>query len=134
MHVEVVTNIVPTMNDDDAQLKGIADWIKNELGELTPWHVTRFYPQHRLTHLPPTPLETIERAYDIGKAAGLKFVYAGNVPGHSSENTVCYSCGKTIIDRYGYQTNIKGLQDSRCRYCGADLNIVVSGSKEGKDD
>ena len=134
MHVEVVTNIIPTMNDDDAQLTGIARWIKDELGELTPWHVTRFHPQHRITHLPPTPLEIIERACEIGKAVGLKFVYAGNVPGHSSESTVCYNCGKMIIDRYGYQTNIEGLDGSRCRYCGADLNFVGSGLKEGKDD
>ena len=134
MHVEVVTNIVPTMNDDDVQLKGIASWIKSELGEFTPWHVTRFHPQYKLTNLPPTPLETIDRAYEIGKAAGLKFVYAGNVPGHSSESTVCYNCGKMIINRYGYQIDIKGLEGSRCRYCGTDLNFVVSGSKEGKDD
>ena len=133
MHVEVVTNIIPTMNDD-AQLQGIADWIKNELGELTPWHVTRFHPQYRINNLPPTPLETIERACEIGKAAGLKFVYTGNVPGHSSESTVCYNCGKIIIDRYGYQTNIEGLDGSRCKYCNAELNFVVSGSKEGKDD
>ena len=134
MHVEAVTNIIPTMNDDDAQLKGIAEWIKTELGDLTPWHVTRFHPQYQINHLPPTPLETINRAYQIGRDLGLKFVYAGNVPGHPSESTVCYNCGKMIIDRYGYKTNIKGLNGSRCKYCDADLNIVVSGSKEGKDD
>jgi pyruvate formate lyase activating enzyme len=134
MHVEVVTNIIPTMNDDDEQLTGIASWIKNELGELTPWHVTRFHPLHRLKNLPPTPLETIERAYEIGQKAGLKFVYAGNVPGHSSESTACYSCGKLIVARYGYQTDIKGLDGSRCRFCGADLNFRVADSKEGQND
>jgi len=131
MHVEVVTNIIPTMNDDDEQLTGIANWIKNELGELTPWHVTRFHPHHRLRDLPPTPLETIERAWDIGKKAGLKFVYAGNVPGHSSESTVCYSCGKTNVERYGYQTDVRGLDGSRCKFCGAELNFRVSDPKEG---
>jgi pyruvate formate lyase activating enzyme len=131
MHVEVVTNIIPTMNDDDGQLTGIASWIKNELGELTPWHVTRFHPLHRLKNLPPTPLETIERACEIGQKAGLKFVYAGNVPGHSSESTVCYNCGKLIVARYGYQTDVKGLDGSRCRFCGAELNFRVAGSKEG---
>jgi pyruvate formate lyase activating enzyme len=126
MHVEVVTNIVPTMNDDDDQLAGLAKWIHDELGELTPWHVTRFYPHHRLTHLPPTPLEAIERACEIGKKAGLKFIYAGNVPGHESESTRCYSCGKTIIRRVGYETEVTGLADSKCRYCGADLNFRVA--------
>jgi len=125
MHVEVVTNIIPTMNDDDEQLKGIADWIYSELGGLTPWHVTRFYPHHNLNHLPPTPITTLERALEIGRKAGLKFIYAGNVPGHQSENTLCYSCGKLVIWRHGYSTELVGLDGSNCRYCGAYLNIIV---------
>ncbi|OGO31534.1 MAG: AmmeMemoRadiSam system radical SAM enzyme [Chloroflexi bacterium RBG_16_56_11] len=123
MHIEVVTNIIPTMNDDEAQLRGIAGWIKNELGELTPWHVTRFYPHHRLTHLPPTPIATIEWAVEIGQQAGLKFIYAGNIPGHDSESTRCYACGKTVVKRHGYQTEITGLDGSKCRFCGAELNF-----------
>ena len=123
MHIEVVTNIIPTMNDDNEQLEGIAHWIRNELGELTPWHVTRFYPNHALTNLPATPISTLERAYDIGKKAGLKFIYAGNVPGHKSENTFCYSCGKLVVERFGYQTEVVGLEDSRCQFCGAELNF-----------
>ena len=122
MHVEVVTNIIPTMNDDE-QLTGIARWIHDELGELTPWHVTRFYPHHRLMHLSPTPVATLERACDIGRQAGLKFVYTGNVPGHSHENTVCYNCGQLIVERFGYQTTVLGLVGSRCKFCGAELNF-----------
>ena len=123
MHVEVVTNIIPTMNDDDEQLEGIAHWIHDEMGELTPWHVTRFYPNYNLQHLPPTPVATIERAYEIGQKAGLKFVYAGNVPGHESESTTCYSCGKLVVERFGYQTKVVGLDGSKCRFCGAELNF-----------
>jgi pyruvate formate lyase activating enzyme len=123
MHVEVITNIIPTMNDDDQQLEGIANWIRDELGDLTPWHVTRFYPQHNMMHLPPTPISTLEHAYEIGKKAGLKFVYSGNVPGHRTENTFCYNCGKLIVERYGYQTKVIGLDGSRCRFCGAELNF-----------
>ncbi len=130
MHIEVVTNIIPTMNDDDQQLEGIANWIRDELGELTPWHVTRFHPQHHMMHLPPTPLSTIEHAYEIGHKVGLKFIYAGNFPGHQSESTRCYNCGKLNVERYGYQTNIKGLDGSKCRFCGAELNFRVPGSKE----
>jgi len=126
MHIEVVTNIVPTMNDDDTQLEGIAKWIRNELGELTPWHITRFYPNHNMKHLPTTPIETLERAYDIGQKAGLKFIYAGNVPGHSSESTTCYSCGKLNMERYGYRTMVSGIDGSKCLYCGAELNIRTS--------
>ncbi len=134
MHVEVVTNIVPTMNDDDAQLEGIAGWIHDELGELTPWHITRFYPHHHMAHLPPTPVETIEKAYDIGQKAGLKFISAGNIPGHQSESTTCYSCGKQNVERYGYRTEVTGLDGSKCKYCGADLNFRTfrqGGSEDG---
>ena len=123
MHVEVITNIIPTMNDDDAQLKGLAAWIRNELGELTPWHVTRFYPHYHLQNLPPTPIETLEKAYDIGKAEGLRFIYTGNVPGHDKENTYCYSCGKLVIRRAGYSAHLVGVKNSKCSFCGADLNI-----------
>ncbi len=123
MHVEVVTNIIPTMNDDDQQLEGIANWIRDELGELTPWHVTRFYPHHQMMHLPPTPVTTLERACEIGQKAGLKFIYAGNVPGHKSESTVCYSCGGLVVERFGYQTRVVGLEGSKCRFCGAELNF-----------
>jgi pyruvate formate lyase activating enzyme len=124
MHVEVITNIIPTMNDDDAQLAGIAGWIKENLGELTPWHVTRFYPHRLLKDIPPTPVATLERALAIGLNAGLKFVYVGNIPGHQGENTVCYRCGRLIIQRLGFAAEISGLNGSKCKYCGAELNIV----------
>jgi pyruvate formate lyase activating enzyme len=129
MHVEVVTNVIPTMNDDEDQLRGIAAWIRDDLGELTPWHVTRFYPQYRMDHLPPTPVATLERAVAIGKQEGLRFVYTGNVPGHANESTVCYSCGNLVIDRVGYHTRLVGLQDSKCKFCGADLNIRRSAAE-----
>ncbi|MDD5038332.1 MAG: AmmeMemoRadiSam system radical SAM enzyme [Dehalococcoidales bacterium] len=131
MHIEVVTNIIPTMNDDDEQLKGIANWIRNELGELTPWHVTRFYPNYKMMNLPPTPIFSLERAYNIGQQAGLKFIYAGNVPGHQSESTTCYSCGKTVVQRFGYQTKMIGLDGSKCRFCHAELNFRMK-SKGGQ--
>jgi pyruvate formate lyase activating enzyme len=123
MHVEVVTNIIPTMNDDEEQLTSIASWIRDNLGELTPWHLTRFHPLHEFTHLSATPLATLEKAYHIGKGAGLKFVYLGNVPGHEYENTVCYSCGKMVVRRVGYDTEVVGLDGSKCRFCGAELNF-----------
>jgi pyruvate formate lyase activating enzyme len=123
MHVEVVTNLIPSMNDDEEQLSGIAAWIKEALGELTPWHITRFHPHRRLTHLKPTGLTALEKAVDIGRRAGLRFVYLGNVPGHAYENTVCYKCGTLAIERTGYDINVKAVTGSCCAVCGADLNI-----------
>jgi len=123
MHVEVVTNIVPSMNDDPKQLGDLATWIKGYLGELTPWHVTRFYPAYNLAHLPATSVSSLEMAYRTGKEKGLKFVYLGNVPGHEYENTVCYSCGRMIVHRVGYNTEVLGLDGSKCKFCGAELNF-----------
>ncbi len=131
MHVEIVTNVIPTMNDDDKQLEGIATWIKNELGELTPWHVTRFYPMHRMAHLNATPVATLEHACEIGKRVGLKFIYTGNIPGHANENTVCYNCGRLVVERHGYQARVVGLNGSRCRFCGAELNFRTGPAREG---
>ena len=123
MHVEVVTNIVPTMNDDDAQLEGIAHWIHDKLGDMAPWHVTRFHPNYHIADLPPTPVTTLEKAVKIGRKAGLRFIYVGNVFGHPSETTVCPNCGRPVVERIGYETHVTGLEGSCCQFCGADLNF-----------
>ncbi|MBI2863361.1 MAG: AmmeMemoRadiSam system radical SAM enzyme [Chloroflexi bacterium] len=123
MHVEVVTNVIPGLNDADSDFAGIAAWIAKDLGELTPWHVTRFYPHYELSHLPPTPVQTIEKGCEIGRQAGLRFVYVGNVPGHQSENTVCHQCGRLLIQRLGYSARVVGIEGGQCSRCGADVNI-----------
>ncbi len=126
-HVEIVTNVIPTMNDDDAQLKNIAEWIRDALGPETPWHVTRFMPYLKLSYLPPTPVATLERARTIGLEAGLDFVYIGNVPGHAGENTFCPECGALDIERDGYATKLKGITEKGdCSECGKPLGLVLS--------
>lgn len=79
LHVEIVTLVIPGLNDDEAQLRGIADWIVNKLGPVTPWHLNRFFPYLEFAELPITPLKTLEKAKEIGHRAGLKDVYIGNV-------------------------------------------------------
>ncbi len=123
MHVEVVTNIVPGVNDDDGQLKGIAGWISGKLGVLTPWHVTRFHPVEKMAAAGITPLETLEKAVKIGYEAGLKFIYIGNVPGNNNENTVCPECLSLVVERRGYRVDAVGLNGSKCKYCGLELNF-----------
>jgi pyruvate formate lyase activating enzyme len=125
MHVEIVTNLVPSINTDDEQLTRIAKWIKDKLGELTPWHITRFYPQYKVTDLSATPISVIERGMKIGKNAGLKFVYIGNVHGHDGENTVCYKCGSLVVERIGYTTTVLNLTGSKCSVCGSELNFRI---------
>jgi pyruvate formate lyase activating enzyme len=123
MHVEIVTLVIPTMNDDEAQLRGIAKWIVEKLGPETPWHVTRFIPYLEYSHLPPTPVETLDRARQIGFEEGLQFVYVGNVPGHPGENTYCPKCKKLLIERVGYQTDVRHVIKGNCEFCKTNLNI-----------
>ena len=122
--VEVTTLVIPTLNDSEEVLRGIAEFISG-VGEDIPWHVSRFYPAYKLIDLPPTPLETLRKAREIGLEAGLKYVYQGNVPGEG-ESTYCHECGELLIQRYGYQVLLNKIEDSRCPYCGADIAGVWS--------
>jgi len=117
MLVEVVTNIIPGINDQETELRGIATWIKNTLGPDTPWHVTGFYPHFKLSHLSPTPVADLEKGWSIGKEAGLWYVYLGNVPGHRYENTYCHNCGELLIERYVFAVVRNRMEDGRCPKC-----------------
>ncbi len=117
MHVECVTNVTPTLNDDEMNARGIAGWIREHLGPLTPWHVTRFHPYLDLSHLPSTPLPTLERFCEIGREEGLKYVYIGNVPGHPWEDTYCHGCSTPVIRRRGFAVAQANLVDGRCPAC-----------------
>jgi pyruvate formate lyase activating enzyme len=124
MHVECVTNVVPTVNDSDEELRAIAGWIAGSLGKDTPWHVTRFVPYLEFADLPPTPIETLERARDIGREAGLDFIYLGNVDVVGGEDTVCPQCGLLVVSRRGFAEKAEQMDsDGRCAGCGADLNL-----------
>jgi pyruvate formate lyase activating enzyme len=121
MHVEIITNIIPGVNDDEEELKNIAWWIKNTLGKETPWHLTRFYPHYQLGHLSPTRLEVLEKGRKIGWEAGLLFVYLGNVPGHEGENTYCPKCHSLLIRRWYLAILENNLCQNKCKVCGFTL-------------
>ena len=121
--LEITTLIIPTFNDSHEELKQIAAFILT-LGEETPWHLSRFYPTYELRKHPPTPLETIHRVREIALKAGLRYVYAGNVPGDEGENTYCYHCGKLLIRRYGYQIKELSLAEDRCKYCRVKIDGI----------
>lgn len=124
MHVEVVTNIIPTINDSESELRALASWIRNNLGKKTPWHVTRFFPYLELSNLNATPIETLERVREIGLEEGLDFVYTGNVLGHPYDDTYCPKCKRRVIKRYGFDLLEKHTSNGRCDYCGEELNII----------
>jgi pyruvate formate lyase activating enzyme len=119
--VEVTTLLIPGLNDDPAGLAALAGWIAAELGPETPWHVSRFFPTYRMTDVSPTPVATIERAVSIGREAGLRHVYAGNVSG-GDDDTRCAGCGTTLIRRRGYTAvATTALAAGSCVSCGRSL-------------
>ncbi|QJA05818.1 AmmeMemoRadiSam system radical SAM enzyme [Thermosulfurimonas marina] len=125
--LEVTTLIIPGENDDPEELREIARFLRDELGPETPWHVTRFYPTYRLLTRPPTPVETLKRAYEIGKEEGLRYVYTGNVPGEAGENTYCWACGRLLIERFGFRILKKEIPpEGTCPHCGAKIDGLWS--------
>jgi pyruvate formate lyase activating enzyme len=119
--MEITTLLLPDQNDSEEELKRLADFLVNKAGPDVPWHVSRFYPQYRYTHAAATSLESLERAYWIGKAAGLRYVYLGNVPGTKFENTFCYKCGRLLIERVGFRIGENHIRDSKCPDCGTKI-------------
>jgi pyruvate formate lyase activating enzyme len=116
-HLEITTLIVPGVNDGDQVVRGIAQRIAAELGCDIPWHISGYYPAYRFT-APSTPASTLERAWQVGKEAGLNFVYLGNVPGHRLENTYCPECGALLVERRGFSVAIRRLEGGSCSGCG----------------
>jgi pyruvate formate lyase activating enzyme len=114
---EIVYLVIPTLNDSDAEFQGLARWVKSELGPDVPLHFSRFHPEYLLKNLPPTPVETLERAKAIADAEGLHYVYIGNVPGHPAESTYCPHCHKKIVDRTGYTIAGVYIHHGKCKFC-----------------
>ena len=119
--LEITTLLVPDENDSEGELKELANFIVTKLGADVPWHISRFHPQYKYLDSVPTPIESLERAYEIGRTAGLHYVYMGNVPGAKSENTFCYKCGRMLIERMGYRILANHIKDSCCPACGAKI-------------
>ncbi len=118
--LEVTTLLIPGLNDDDEQLYDLAAFLVS-LSPDIPWHVSRFYPTYRLLDAAPTPVSAIERAVDIGRKAGLRYVYGGNLPGHSSESTTCPACGALVMARTGNRLIEGRLAGGRCADCGREI-------------
>jgi pyruvate formate lyase activating enzyme len=119
--METTTLLLPRENDSDEELKRLTDFLVTKAGPDFPWHVSRFYPQYKYTDSQPTPPKSLQRAYEIGKQAGLRYVYLGNVPGSKQENTYCYKCGHPLIERIGYNVSSNKIKDSYCPDCGEKI-------------
>lgn len=121
VHLEIVNLIIPTLNDDMKDIRRMCEWIKENLGEDVPLHFTRFSPTYKLTHLPRTPIKTLEAARKIAQEVGLKYVYIGNVPGHEGNNTYCPKCKKKLIHRIHFTTMSNNIEDGKCKFCKYEI-------------
>ena len=115
--LEVTTLLVPGENDSGDELKKLAGFIVSHAGADVPWHISRFHPQYKYLDSGPTPVSSLERAEQIGKEAGLHYVYLGNMPGAKSESTFCYNCGRLLIERIGYRISDNHIKHSCCPDC-----------------
>jgi pyruvate formate lyase activating enzyme len=121
VHTEIVHLMIPGLNDSPAETRDLARFVAGELSPETPLHLTRFHPRYKLLNLPPTPVATLEAAREVALAAGLKFVYLGNLPGHPAESTHCPDCQALLIRRLGMSTREVRLDKGRCPDCGRDV-------------
>ncbi len=123
--VEITTLLIPGENDDEGELRELAAWLV-ALDPDVPWHISRFHPDYKMRDHPPTPVSSIHRAAKIGYETGLRYVYAGNVPGDPYEHTRCPACGAAAIERFGYRLRNKLVEGNKCPQCGETLAIVTA--------
>jgi pyruvate formate lyase activating enzyme len=118
--IEVTTLVIPDLNDSDSELRTAAEWLVSVNPDI-PWHVSAFHPNYQMLDRRRTPSATLERAYQIGKDAGLHHVYVGNIRDPGKENTYCPECATKLIERFGYSTRVLWSTPGKCPSCGAQI-------------
>lgn len=118
--LEVTTLVIPGLNDDPRELRQLAEFLAS-LGPETPWHVSRFHPTYLMKDRPPTPVQTLRKAREIGMEAGLRYVYPGNIPGDEGENTYCHQCKSLLMERYGFSVRRRAIREGTCTQCGTPV-------------
>ena len=121
--VEVTTLLIPGLNDDTEELKELAEFLVS-VDPAIPWHLSRFHPDNQMLDRSPTPASTISQAREIGYAAGLRFVYSGNVWGDDGEHTRCPACREVVIERFGFSVQRNLLKDGKCPKCGETIEGI----------
>ncbi len=119
--LEITNLIIPDWTDDLDMIKRMCDWLAENGLSNAPLHYSRFHPEYKLAHLSATPVSVLIQAREIALAAGMKFVYIGNVPGSDAQNTNCPNCGETIIERKGYSILQKKIEKGACKNCGEKI-------------
>ncbi len=121
--VEVTTLLIPGLNDGDVELTRLADFLIS-VDPAMPWHLSRFHPDNQMLDRSPTPVSSIHRAREIGRRAGVRFVYSGNVWGDEGEHTRCPACEAVVIKRHGFSVRSNRLLDGRCPDCGEGIEGI----------
>jgi pyruvate formate lyase activating enzyme len=116
--VEVTTLVIPGENDSPGELGQIAQFIA-QLSKDIPWHLSRFHPEYQFTESPPTPLDTLRKAQEIGKGQGLRYVYLGNIG--KGIDTNCYNCNKLVVKRSHFSVEKSNVEKGKCSSCGAEI-------------
>jgi len=121
-HIEITNLVIPTLNDSEEDLDDLIQLVV-QFGVDTPLHFSRYFPHYKMS-LPPTPISTLNHAWDKAKKS-LRYVYVGNVYIEGASDTYCYHCSEVLIRRSGYSTQIVGLEKKKCKYCGTEVEIVL---------
>ncbi|MFO8008842.1 MAG: AmmeMemoRadiSam system radical SAM enzyme [Candidatus Brocadiia bacterium] len=121
MHTELVVLLIPGLNDGEEEIKQMSRWLVETVGPDVPMHFSRFHPAYKMTNLPRTPGRTVERACEIAQEQGVHYAYAGNMPGNKYESTYCHSCGKMLIERFGFRIVREQIAGGKCPDCGTQI-------------
>ena len=119
--LEVTTLLIPGLNDGPAELRDATAFLAREVGRDTPWHISRFCPAWQMSDWPPTPIEALRRAREIGREEGLRHIYIGNIREEGAQDTVCPDCDRVLIRRHGFRAIANHVQDDHCPDCGAPV-------------
>jgi pyruvate formate lyase activating enzyme len=126
IHLEITNLMIPGYNDSEKNIESLVKFMVEEVGVDVPLHFTRFFPYYELKNVPPTAVADLEKAYRIAKEAGMKYVYIGNVPSSTGENTYCHNCGEVLVERDGYQIMADNIKtNKKCPKCGTKADIIV---------
>jgi len=122
--VELTNLVIPTLNDSDDDFKQLGQWVVQNMGNDTPLHFSRFFPQYKMRNLPETPADTLERAKQIAVAEGIQHVYVGNLARPEGNNTYCPACHKLLVERHGFAVVRNEITAGKCPACGTEISGI----------
>lgn len=124
VHLEITTLVISGYNDNEADIRKMCTWIKDNLGHDTPLHLSRAFPMYKLLQISPTPVSVLQKARAIALSCGLRYVYIGNVAGNPAENTYCPRCQRVIVARRGIEVKEVHIKNGKCLFCNEAIDGI----------